>query len=156
MKYYLPWMSITNNNMARVRILTAFPFEEETVHWVVENGSKRRRLCRPAPAFCTYCEQGNSAVTRWKLVCLRKNGTETRIHNWEIGKAIFNNIKSYHDDYDWGDVRGYDLLVSREGFSYRIHTRSKTLCELGNNLSQEHRAIVREILGEDYDNFITG
>lgn len=34
---------------------------------------------------------------------------------FETGVSVFNQVKALHQSEDWGDIRGYDIRITREG-----------------------------------------
>lgn len=55
----------------------------------------------------------NYANTRWGNVVW--NYTEDKAQAYSYTKTIVNRVKELEEDEDWGDVRTYDVKVSRKG-----------------------------------------
>lgn len=139
---YLPWLSI-NNEEVSVRFLTQFPFERSVVHWIRENNRTRKIICHPHPAFCYLCHRGERPTPRWKSVVFVNN----ELRNFEFGPAIFNNLNNLNN------LRSKNIRIRKIGMSYNVIPMVERNINI-DSLSEEHKNIVRRILGEDYGTIV--
>lgn len=92
----------------KVRVFTN-PFQF-IVHWSKDaTGANRKIKC--AVENCPLCRKGVKAQYRWFLGVIDRKTGQTKI--LEISSQIYLGIKNYVSNPDWGDVKMYDIDVTR-------------------------------------------
>ncbi|MFW6008242.1 MAG: hypothetical protein ACOCP8_03155 [archaeon] len=86
---------------------------EIKVHWekAVDNSTKKV-LC--PGSGCPLCKSGKAPQVRYQVQVLDRDD-ESKVKVLEGGKSIFNAIKAYAVDPDYGDPTKYDVKVKKEG-----------------------------------------
>jgi hypothetical protein len=74
---------------------------------------------------CKYCQLGNKPRQRWSYLVLRREQPENKekkisyippaVKVCEMGWSVFKDVLNLSKDPDYGDIRGYDLKISRTG-----------------------------------------
>ena len=91
--------------------LVSNPYECQ-VHWEdTVDGTHKRIVCN-GPG-CLICNAGHTPQKRFQVLVIDRNDGEVKI--LEGGNAIFNQIKTYAMDTDYGDPRNYDIKITKNG-----------------------------------------
>lgn len=80
------------------------------VSWVKDQSGVNRKI-RSAIENCPLVKAGYTPKPRWYVGVLDRSSGLPKI--LEIPSTVFNAIKNYVNDPDWGDVRQYDLNIKR-------------------------------------------
>lgn len=83
-------------------------------HWVETKDGKKSKINSPvsSPELLQKLEDaGFKRKPRWVLKVLDRSDDEFKI--LEIGPQIYNGIKTYYNDPEWGKVTRYDIKVIR-------------------------------------------
>ncbi len=92
----------------KVRIFTN-PYQY-IVHWTKDSSGANRKV-KCAVENCPLCKKGVKAQYRWFLGVLdRKTGQPMIL---EISSQIYSGVKSHVSNPEWGDVRMYDIDITR-------------------------------------------
>jgi len=85
---------------------------EIQVHWEKSvDGSTKKVLCLGVD--CPLCKVGRTPTLRYQVQVIDRSDGNVKV--LEGGKAIFNAIKAYAVDQDYGDPTMYDLKIKKEG-----------------------------------------
>ena len=91
--------------------LVSNPYECQ-VHWEdTVDGTHKRIVCNGQG--CLICNAGHTQQKRFQVLVIDRNDGEVKI--LEGGNAIFNQIKTYAMDPDYGDPRNYDIKITKNG-----------------------------------------
>ena len=91
--------------------LVSNPYECQ-VHWEdTVDGTHKRIVCNGQG--CLICNAGHTPQKRFQVLVIDRNDGEVKI--LEGGNAIFNQIKTYAMDPDYGDPRNYDIKITKNG-----------------------------------------
>lgn len=94
----------------RVRVVGR-PSEIE-VHWEKGvDGSNKKVIC--LGSGCPICKAGHAPTVRYQVQVIDRTDNEVKI--LEGGKSIFNSIKAYAVDPEYGDPTKYDVKIQKEG-----------------------------------------
>jgi len=123
------------------RFLTEIPFEYP-VHWV-ENSRGKRSKIKCAGRGCPVCERGE--VPKNVYLCHVINRKLNRIQVYEFGKQVFDQIKKLALNPKWGDIRGYDVTITKDVASKpQVYNVSPDPAK--NNLTDEEKADAMEFM----------
>lgn len=91
--------------------LVSLPYECH-VHWedTVE-GAHKRVVC--SGTGCPICNAGHTPQKRFQVLVIDR--VDGKVKVLEGGNAIFNQIKSFAMDEDYGDPRDYDIKITKAG-----------------------------------------
>lgn len=103
------FLFIYPDSQVRMRILGDMPYEFSQ-HWFPAVG----KLYKCAGRNCLACRNGHKATFRYLLPVLAKFDTGSEGRVWSFGKMVFNSLKAYRFDPDLGDLRDYDLVVTKK------------------------------------------
>ena len=82
------------------------------IHWEEGvDGSKKKVIC-PGPG-CPICKAGNSPQSRYQIQVIDR--VDGKVKVLEGGPTIFNAIKAYAMDPEYGDPTRYDIRIKKEG-----------------------------------------
>lgn len=113
------FLKIEDKQQVVVRVLSEEPFSRWT-HWI--NSAKRSFTC--LGKGCPVCEiirndKANGATARYssqkKHSLLIWNYGTKQIEILEQGNDFFSDLLTFVQDPDLGDLRGYDLKITRKG-----------------------------------------
>lgn len=91
--------------------LVSNPYECQ-VHWEdTTDGSHRRIVCN-GPG-CLICKAGHTPQKRFQVLVIDRAEGDVKV--LEGGNAIFNQIKTYAMDPDYGDPKNYDIKITKTG-----------------------------------------
>ena len=94
----------------RIRIASR-PSQIE-IHWEkTVDGSPKKIICPGAE--CPICKAGRSAKACYQVKVIDRNDGKVKV--LEGGPTIFNAIKNYAVDPDYGDPTRYDMKIRKEG-----------------------------------------
>jgi hypothetical protein len=93
-----------------VRILEPSPYYFHE-HWIELTAGPRKLYC--SGENCLICKEGILAAKRYYIPVWDYKSKSVKI--LEGGSQIFNGLKNYHMDPDYGNVTGYDIKIVREG-----------------------------------------
>jgi hypothetical protein len=83
------------------------------VHWEKGvDGQPKKVLC--PGRNCPICKAGHNPTIRYQIQVMDRADNNT-IKVLEGGPAIFNQIKTYAKDEDYGDPTKYDFKINKEG-----------------------------------------
>lgn len=97
----------------RIRILTKaneVRFHEEG------KGTAKYKTSPCQGKDCDLCKTGNQFKVKYAFLVLKRNtdGNDS-VHVYEAPKTVFKQIVTYDLNKEYGDVREYDLTISKEG-----------------------------------------
>lgn len=97
----------------RIRILTK---ASEVRFHELGKGSDKYKTSLCTGKDCEQCKAGNQFKVKYAFLVLKRNadGDDT-VHVYEAPKTVFKQIVTYDLNKEYGDVREYDLTISREG-----------------------------------------
>jgi hypothetical protein len=82
------------------------------IHWEkAVDGTTKKVIC--PGAGCPVCKGGHVPMARYQVQVIDR--ADGKIKVLEGGPTIFNSIKSYAMDADYGDPTKYDMKVKKEG-----------------------------------------
>jgi hypothetical protein len=83
-----------------------------SVHWEkTTDGSTRKVIC--PGSGCPLCAEGQAPSKRYQVKVIDRVDGEVKI--LESGPMIFNQVKAYAMDPDYGDPTKYDIKIRRDG-----------------------------------------
>lgn len=82
------------------------------IHWEKAiDGSSKKVIC--TGASCPICKAGHAPQARYQVKVIDR--TDGKIKVLEGGPTIFNAIKAYAMDPDYGDPTKYDVKIKKDG-----------------------------------------
>lgn len=82
------------------------------LHWEKAlDGSTKKVIC--TGAGCPICKKGHAPMKRYQIKVIDR--TDGNVKILEGGTTVFNAIKAYAMDPDYGDPTKYDMKVKKEG-----------------------------------------
>lgn len=82
------------------------------IHWEKGvDGSNKKIIC--PGAGCPICKAGHVPMNRYQVQVVDRADSKVKV--LEGGPTIFNSIKAYAMDPDYGDPTTYDLKIKKEG-----------------------------------------
>lgn len=82
------------------------------IHWEKGLDGQNKKVICPG-AGCPICKAGHVPQVRYQVQVIDK--TDSKVKVLEGGPTIFNAIKQYAMDPDYGDPTQYDLKIKKEG-----------------------------------------
>lgn len=95
-----------------MRFLIGVPYEYR-VHWIEGPSGKMVKLKCAGPD-CMLCAKGPEFRAKVTFLAPVLNRATGRCQLLEFGRQIFNQLKDYAKNPKWGDIRGYDILVTKK------------------------------------------
>ena len=97
----------------RIRILTK---ANEVRFHELGKGSDKYKTSLCTGEGCELCKAGNQFKVKYAFLVLKRNPDgKDSVHVYEAPKTVFKQIVTYDLNKEYGDVREYDLTISREG-----------------------------------------
>jgi len=84
------------------------------IHWEKSIDGQQKKVICPG-AGCPICKAGHSPMVRYQVQVIDKTNPDGKVKVLEGGPTIFNAIKQFAMDPDYGDPTQYDLKIKKEG-----------------------------------------
>lgn len=82
------------------------------IHWEKGIDGQNKKVICPG-AGCPICKAGKAPQARYQIHVIDR--VDGKVKVLEQGPTVFNQIKSYAMDADYGDPTKYDIKVKKEG-----------------------------------------
>lgn len=84
------------------------------IHWEKGIDGQQKKVICPG-AGCPICKAGHAPMARYQVQVIDKTSGDGKVKVLEGGPTIFNAIKNFAMDPDFGDPTQYDLKIKKEG-----------------------------------------
>jgi len=101
----IDWMYIKEGEN-RVRI-GGHP-EQRLIHWITVSSRTTSVMCEGS---CQYCQNGDKVQVRFDVPVIDRFDSKCKM--LRIGKQVYQGIRDFETDVDWGDPRDYDIIIYR-------------------------------------------
>ena len=138
------FLFIYPDSEVRLRILGEMPYEFSQ-HWF----PSVKKMYKCAGFNCVACRNGNKSSIKYFMPVLAKFDTGSEGRVWPFGKMLFGSLKDLRFDPEYGDLRGFDFIVSKKasplGMSrteIRPHRRLEPLSKSDDEIAKKFMKIV--------------
>lgn len=103
------WMMLKEgNNKVRIGHIP----KQETIHWIkIPTTLNIKAVECEGVGSCQYCKNGEKTYARFYLPVIDRADDKCKMLN--IGPQIYQGIKNFAMDPNWGDPRDYDITIKR-------------------------------------------
>lgn len=82
------------------------------IHWEKSVDGMNKKILCPGND-CHICKMGKTPQTRYQVLVIDREDNKVKV--LEGGPTIFNQIKNYAKEEDYGDPTKYDFKINKEG-----------------------------------------
>ena len=108
------------------------------IHWEkATDGSQKKVIC--LGAGCPICKAGKVPMSRYQVKVIDRADSKVKV--LEGGPTIFNSIKNFVVDPDYGDPTKYDLKIRKEGSGRETRYTCVASPKKGNLTDAEEKAV---------------
>jgi hypothetical protein len=110
------------------------------------------KCSKPLHGYCPLCELGDKQKKKWYVgVISRKTGTYEVL---DITSLIYDKIKKYNKEEEWGDPKKYDITIVRDDKAPPAQFYD-VLSNMPKPLSKEDLAIIEKIDPASFERLVS-